>query len=155
MRYILLFLLMSSSIATLNAQTVVQSFESAEKTSIDILEIEEQYDDAMNTDPEKAVFSDRESEFYGSYKQLIFDIASHLRKNDFTFDGKTRMFTRIYFDKTGTIDHFYYSSDQAGFSADQEQQFDSLLQPFLSNYKFSQAADRPYAQCSPVVYAAE
>lgn len=155
MRYILLFLLISSSISTLHAQTVVQSFEGAEKASIDILEIEEQYADAMNTNPEKAVFSDQQSEFYNSYKQLIFDIASHLRKNDFTFNGKTRMFTRIYFDKTGSIDHFYYSSDQAGFSADQEKQFDSLLQPFLNNYKFSQAADRPFAQCSPVVYAAE
>lgn len=121
MRPILLFLFMICSIATLNAQTVVQSIESAEKSSIDISEIEKQYDDAMNTDPEKAVFSELESEFYDSYRQLIFDLASHLRKNDFHFDGETRMFTRIYFNKEGTIDHFFYSSDQAGFSTEQEQ----------------------------------
>lgn len=153
MRTILLVLFIFFSIATLNAQTVVQSIEAAEKASIDISEIEEQYDDAMNTDPEKAVFSERESEFYDSYRQLIFDVAAHLRKNDFQFDGETRMFTRIYFNKEGAINHFFYSSGQAGFSTEQVQQFNSLLQPFLNDYQFSQVADRPFTQCSPVVYA--
>lgn len=154
MRFILLILLMASSFATLNAQTAVQSIEAAEQASIDISEIEERYGDALNVNPEIAVFNDRESEFYDSYKKLIIDIASHLRKNDFQFNGKTRMFTRIYFNSEGDIEHFYYSSDQAGFSNKQEQQFNSLLQPFLSEYQFSQTANRPFAQCSPVVYAA-
>lgn len=152
MRFILLILLMSTSIATLNAQTMVQSIEATEEASIDISEIDERYEDAMNTNTQKAVFNERESEFYNSYKQLIYDIDSHLRKNDFHFNGETRMFTRIYFDTDGTIEHFYYSSDQAEFSADQVKQFNSLLKPFLSDYQFSQTADRPFAQCSPVVY---
>lgn len=154
MRFILLILLMSISITTLNAQAVVQSIEAAAESSTDISEIEERYGDALNTNPEMAVFHDRESEFYDSYKKLIIDIASHLRKNDFQFDGKTRMFTRIYFDNEGTIEHFYYSSEQAGFSNKQEQQLNKLLQPYLSNYQFLQKADRPFAQCSPVVFAA-
>lgn len=154
MRFILLILLVTISFATLNAQTIVQSIEATEQASIDISEIEERYGDALNVNPKIAVFNDRESDFYDSYKKLIIDIASHLRKNDFQFNGETRMFTRIYFNSEGDIEHFYYSRDQAGFSNEQEQEFDNLLQPFLSDYQFSQAADRPFAQCSPVVYAA-
>lgn len=154
MRFTLLLLLMTVSSAILNAQTVVQSIEAAEQSSIDISKIEEQYGDALNSEPDKGIFNNKQDEFINSYRQLIFDISSHLNKNDFKFEGNLRMFTRIYFNQKGTIDHFFYSNRQAGFSTEQEQQFNSLLQPFLSEYQFSQTADRPFAQCSPVVFAA-
>jgi hypothetical protein len=153
MKTILLLFLMTISMTALQAQTVVKSVEAAESESIDISEIDAQYDDALNANEELAVFNDRQSEFFNSYRQLITDIASHLNSNSFLFDGDTRMYTRIYFDMNGTIEHFYYSSDQAGFNKEKEQQFNSLLRPFLSEYQFAQNANQPFAQCSPVVYA--
>ncbi|MDZ7756902.1 hypothetical protein [Rhodohalobacter sp.] len=154
MRILILLLFITLSALSAQGQTIVKSFEAAEQQSIDILEIEEGYGDALNSNPEYCVFEGRQTDFIDSYRKLISDISSHLVSNGFLFDGDTRMFTRIYFDTDGFIEHYYYSSKQAGFSLEQEEQFNSLLEPFLSSYKFNQKADKPYAQCSPVVFAA-
>lgn len=135
------------------SQTKVQSIESLEDANVSISDIEEQYGDALNADPQLALFNGRESDFVSSYRQLISDISSQLNSNGFILDGDTRMFTRIYFNSDGTINHFYYSGDQAGFSTEQEEQFDQILTPFLSDYSFSQTADKPFAQCSPIIYS--
>ncbi|HKL14966.1 MAG TPA: hypothetical protein VJ915_04990 [Balneolaceae bacterium] len=153
MKTILIILLTLFSATAVYAQTNVQSIESLEDATVSISDIDEQYGDALNADPQLALFNGRESDFVSSYRQLISDISSQLNSNGFVFDGDTRMFTRIYFNSDGTIDHFYYSSDQAGFSTEQEQQFDQILTPFLNDYSFSQMADKPFAQCSPVVYS--
>jgi len=153
MKTIFFLLLTIFSATGLCAQTNVQSIESLKNATVLISDIEARYGDALNADSQLAQFNGRESEFISSYHQLITDISAHLSSNGFIFDGDTRMFTRIYFNSDGSIDHFYYSSDQAGFSAEQEKTFDQILTPFLSDYNFSQTADKPFAQCSPVVYS--
>lgn len=154
MRTLLLLLLLLLSFSSVLAQTNILSIEEASQESVDISEIEKQYADAVNANPELAVFNGREDAFITSYRQMIQDISSHLSENGFNFKSNTRMFTRIYFSPKGTIDHFYYSKKQAGFSAEEEKTFNTLLQPFLSNYQINEEADRPFAQCSPVVFAA-
>lgn len=153
MRILLILMFLILQVFSLQAQTTVQSIEAAEAASVSIPEIEEKYGDAIHADPKLAVFNGQENEFIKSYRQLITDISSHLTSNGFIFDGDTRMFTRIYFNSDGTIDHFYYNSAQAKFTSEKEQQFDQILTPFLSNYSFSKTADEPFAQCSPVVFA--
>ncbi|WP_340102717.1 hypothetical protein [Rhodohalobacter sp. 8-1] len=97
MRFILLLLLIALSTTTLSAQTAVKSIETAEQGSIDISKIEEQYIDALNSEPCEGIFNNNQDEFISSYRQLIYDISSHLRENGFKFESNIRMFTRIYF----------------------------------------------------------
>lgn len=153
MRTTLISLLIIGLSGTIQAQTNVESLEATASSAVSMSDIDDQYGDALNTESETAVFSGRESEFFNGYRQLIVDISSHLRARGFEFHGDTRMFTRIYFDADGSIDHFYYSREQAGFSPRQERQFNSLLTPFLSSYRFPLASNEPFAQCSPIVYA--
>lgn len=153
MRTTIILILMIGLSGTIQAQTNVKSIEATASSSVSMSDIDERYGDALNTESETAVFSGRESDFIDVYRQLIVDISSHLRARGFDFGGDTRMFTRIYFDADGSIDHFYYSREQAGFSPGQERQFNSLLTPFLSSYRFPLTSNEPFAQCSPVVFA--
>lgn len=153
MKSILLSVSLFLVAGTAFGQTTVSSLESAKDQDINVMEIEKNYGDALNADPSLAVFKGKESEFYQSYLRLIQDLGAHLHNNGFTFDEDTRTFTRIYFSADGTIDHFYYSSRQAGFDADREKQFNEIVKPFLSSYKFGEQASESFAQCSPIVYS--
>lgn len=152
MRFLLTLVLLLLLALTVSAQPVVQSIKSAEQQGINILEIDAQYRSAIDADPAKAVFGELQSEFIKHYRSLVMDAGNHLLKEEVQMENGTRMFTRIYFSGEGTVDHFFYSGEQAGFSDAQEQEFNAAMSKFLAAYTFPLNAGEPFAQCSPVVY---
>ena len=153
MKYATFLLLVMAFVVQAMAQTSVMSISQAEEKGIYMKELDERYPGAIHADPEAGVF-DGESKFLfvDQYRQLIQGLANHLNEYGFYWREPTRMFTRIYFSETGSVNYFFYNASHAGFNKNKEIYFNRIVREFLSDYKLDIRADTGFSQCSPVTY---
>lgn len=133
------------------------TFQNAEKQGILIEELDRSYQSALHSDTSLAVFkTDAEQiAMQKAYHGLLQDLGKFLSQNNFDWKGPTKCFNRIYFNSDGTIDYFLFNflgTNSPKPSADVEEEFEKLLNIFISDYKFKLTANTKFSQCSPVTY---
>lgn len=138
-----------------NAQPIATTFQSAESQGISISKLDSNYLSAAHFEPEKGVFKERQDEFLTHYRNLHIALGKYLSNNDFDWPQTTKLFTRVYFDSTGTIDYFLINPKQADLSDKQTEHYFSLLNKFIQDYQIPIAANTRFAQCSPVTYVSK
>jgi hypothetical protein len=148
--YTLLFIALS--IGPLKSQPIATTFQNAEEQGISISDLDSNYRGAVHFEPEKGVFKERQDEFLSEYRNLHIALGQYLSKNDFNWPKETKLFTRVYFDSSGTIDYFLINPNKAGLTDDETNKYFSLLNKFIQDYRLPISADIKFAQCSPVKY---
>lgn len=137
-------------------QKIAASFQNAINVKgISLEKLDEIYQSALHSDSSKAVFNGKETEFYDGYVSLLTDLATYLKKNDFTWDKTTKCFNRIYINKNGEIDYFLFNFKPGEIDDKKEREFKNLLETFIQTYKFPMTSNVHFAQCSPVTYMDE
>jgi hypothetical protein len=134
------------------AQPVATTFQNAESQGISIPILENNYQSAAHFEPEKGVFKERQNEFLTEYQNLHIDLGKYLSEHDFEWPKTTKLFTRVYFDSSGTIDYFLINPSKANLSEKQSEKYFSLLNEFIRDYKLPISGNVRFAQCSPVKY---
>ncbi|MEP1152174.1 MAG: hypothetical protein ABJH08_10645 [Balneola sp.] len=137
------------------AQPLATTFEDAETRGISISELDSTYPSAAHFEPEKGVFKERQEKFLTQYRDLHINLGKYLTKNGFDWPETTRLFTRVYFDSSGSIDYFLINPAKANLSENQQEQYFKLLNEFIKDYKLPISADIGFAQCSPIKYVAK
>ena len=107
---------------------------------------------AVHVDTSLCVFKNRVNEVGESYRELLLGFGKYLKSHNFKWEKPTKGFNRIYFNKDGGIDYFIYSFQPDQLTAEQEMQFDQLLNEFIIDYRFPLTAEVGFHQCSPVTY---
>ncbi|MGV3631649.1 MAG: hypothetical protein ACO1O6_10590 [Bacteroidota bacterium] len=136
------------------------SFQEAEKQGISVKKLDSLYRSALHADTLQAVFrTEQEQELMQqAYIRLLQDFGKFLSSGGFRWDKPTRCFNRIYFHADGTIDYFLFNftgSETDKPSAEKQQEFQRLLNSFISDYRFPVTASTGFAQCSPTIYQPE
>lgn len=139
------------------AQHIGMTFQHAEKQGISIDYLDSIYADAVNEDTLLAVFkTEKEQEaMHQAYIKLLQDFGNFLSNNNFKWQKPTRCFNRIYFSADGTIDYFLFNflgQNEDKPSEKTQNEFQRLLNIFISDYKFSLNANTKFVQCSPATY---
>ncbi len=147
----ILFLLFLIPIA--NGQATVMTFAQAQENDISIDEIDARYMDALHATPELGLFNENPQQFVQQFREFHTELANYLNSNGFYWQEPTRIFSRIYFSTEGEIEYFFLNEGQANLSTEEMEQFTNLTQSFISDYDLGISGDKPFAQCSPVVYA--
>ncbi len=128
------------------------TFTEAEANGIHIPHLDSMYKSGVHVDSSRAVFHNRQEEYFTAYYTLLQDLGVFLQANNFYWDNPTRSFNRIYFDKTGKIDYFLYNFSPGQLTIAQEKEFKALVNKFIIDYRFALTAEVDFAQCSPVKY---
>jgi len=128
------------------------TFEEASQKGMSFTTLDSIYMSGINANPELAVFSANQEEYILAYKQLLSDLGIYLKEQGFIWDGPTKAFNRIYFNKEGEIDYFLYTFRPGQLSKEAEKKYRDLLSEFIRDYKFALSAKVGFAQCSPVTY---
>ncbi len=136
----------------LPAQQYVMTFSEAEKQGLSIEETDSRYKDALHTEPEKAVFAEKQQEFIQAYREFHTSLAAYLNDNGFFWSEPTRIFSRIYFSSAGEVEYYFLNEQQAGLDENQLGQLTGLIHSFISQHSIEMKADVGFASCSPVVY---
>lgn len=142
-------------LVTADAQPLATTFENAESQGISIMELDSTYPSAAHFKPEKGVFKERQDKFLTHYRDLHINLGKYLSKNGFDWPETTRLFTRVYFNSSGTIDYFLINPSKANLSDKQYKQYFKLLNEFIKVYQLPISANTGFAQCSPVKYVAK
>ena len=87
---------------------VAMTFEEASQNGMSFTTLDSIYMSGINANPELAVFCANQEEYVLAYKQLLTDLGIYLKEHGFIWDGPTKAFNRIYFNKAGEIDYFLY-----------------------------------------------
>lgn len=150
-KLVTLFVLVSICFGSM-AQQKALTLQDAEKLGITISKLDQEYGDALNSDSTRMVFKNRTNEFIKAYKNLLMDLGSFLKQNNFKLEQPIRVFHRIYFRKDGKIEHYLINLASSGLSAERQTRMMVLLNEFVDKNKIGITADRDFAQCSPAVY---
>lgn len=136
------------------------TFQKAEKQGIVFRHLDSIYMSAIHVDSSLAVFkTEKEQEAMGqAWIKLLQDFGEFLRENNFKWDKPIKCMNKIYFNSDGTINYFFYnlslkSVEQKDIlSAEQQKEFDRLLNLFIQDYKISLAAETKFSQCGPSTF---
>jgi len=138
-----------------NAQPLATTFEDAESTGISISKLDDTYPSAAHYEPEKGVFKERQPEFLKSYVNMHQELGKYLTQNGFNWPKTTQLFTRVYFDSSGTIDYFLINPKKANLDEGEIELYFRLLNEFIKDYKLPISASSGFAQCSPIKYVSK
>jgi hypothetical protein len=127
------------------------TFQQAKESGI-FNELDSLYLSGIDSDTVKSVFKDQEA-YAKMYQQFVFRLADYLSENNFKWGKQVRCFNKIYFSKEGKVDYFLYNFKEGQLTPEQELEFGKLLQQFIRNATFGLEAEKPFSQCSPVVYS--
>ena len=129
-------------------------FEVAAENQKSASHLDSIYKSAIHTNTDLATFKseDQQKQLIEAYQNLLGKLAKYLQERNFKWGKTVRCFNRIYFDKNGTIDYFLYSFPKDEITAEQEKQFNQLLNSFILAQKIDIKANEKFAQCSPVQY---
>jgi hypothetical protein len=138
-------------------QHIGLTFQDAEKQGISIKHLDSLYRSAVHADTSLAVFkTEKEQEaLQQAYGKLLQDFGKFLSENNFKWEKPTKCFNRIYFNADGTIDYFLFNflgKKEDKPSENIEQEFQRLLNAFISDYQFSLKGKSKFAQCSPTTF---
>ena len=116
-------------------------------------ELDSLYPNAVNVNPDTyAVFRGKEEEFGQAYREFIIALAKYLNENDFIWGEPKRCFNKIYFNENGEVDYFLFNFKPGTLSEEKQERFAELLESFKKEYKIQIKTERPFSQCSPIVY---
>ncbi|MDD3788219.1 MAG: hypothetical protein PHO94_05940 [Petrimonas sp.] len=134
-------------------QKKVFSFQEAGALNISVVDLDNKYKSAIHVDPAKAVFktSKEQTELQNAYRDFLLSLGDFLSKNGFEWEGPTRSFNRIYFNRNGKIDYFIFNF-YGNLAKQKENEFKRLVELYIQNYKFPLKAKVNFSQCSPVTY---
>ncbi|MCF8217621.1 MAG: hypothetical protein K9I29_00440 [Bacteroidales bacterium] len=113
--------------------------------------LDKKYVDAVNVNPDSALFNDNSGEFIQSWQTMLQDLGSYLQDHDFVWKKQTRCFNKVYFDKDGNIDYFLYNLNPQ-LDETQAEKFRMLLQDFIENYQLPVQGEKKFTQCGPSMY---
>lgn len=148
----LLLLLMIAFTLPVWAQHVADTFQSAETKGYSMLQLDKQYPSAIGAG--EVVFKgDDQQKLTVAYGKLIQDLAKYLNQNNFYWKTPVRIFNRIYFEPDGSISYYLVNLAPTDLDEARQQQFLTLLNKFVQNYKINITAKSRFAQCSPVLYS--
>ncbi|MDI6780010.1 MAG: hypothetical protein QME25_07465 [Bacteroidota bacterium] len=126
------------------SQTKCYPWKEFEKSGFTYTELDSVYTDAGCADTSVfTAFKGREDEFGEAWHKLLQDMSVFLWENNFRWESSTKCWNRFYFDKDGTIDHYFYIINDF----DKRDEFEKLMNEFIKNYKFSQTAEIKFKQC--------
>lgn len=131
------------------------TFQQANDGGISTDTLDTLYRPALDGGPDsaRAVFYGRHDEFRQEYFALLKSLARYLKTNNFQWGKTTRCFNRIYFNERGSIDYFLFNFKPGEITGQKQQRFATLLNQFLTDYRFTLPAPAKFSQCSPVVYS--
>ncbi|MCC5942494.1 MAG: hypothetical protein JJU37_13220 [Balneolaceae bacterium] len=153
MKYIYSFVLFFLFITPLVVgQGTVMTFAQAQENGISIDEIDARYIDALHSTPELGLFNENPQPFIQQFREFYTELTKFLNTNGFYWQEPTRIFSRIYFSAEGQVEYFFLNESQAKLSSEKMEQFTNLTETFISNNTLGISGDKPFAQCSPVVY---
>ncbi len=129
------------------------AFKDAPANGISVKELDAEYKSAVDTNPEKAVFTTDEDQekLIKAYQDFLVDFGSFLLKNNFTWQENTRSFNRIYLRADGKVDYFLYDF-KTPLPEAKLKEFERLLNLYIKDHDFGISANQKFAQCSPVTY---
>lgn len=154
----LFFLILLSTCFQIFGQHLGITFQDAEKKGISVPKLEGEYKSAINfVDSSVAVFKTEveQKKVSEAWFKLLKDFGKFLSDNNFKWEKPTRCFNKIYFNNNGAIDYFLYNflGEKENIPSDERQkEFNSLLNLFISNYKFPLTANVKFAQCGPITF---
>lgn len=128
------------------------TFAQAAEAGLSIDEIDARYKDALHSEAELGLFNTASDAFIAAYRDFLTRHAQYLNQNGFFWEQQTRIFSRIYFSREGSVDYFLINEQQAGLSREELTQFLDLTLSFLGENGIGIHGEVPFAQCSPVVY---
>lgn len=134
-------------------QKMASTFQHAIDQGISLKKLDETYQSALHEDSAKAAFKGREKEFYAGYVALLKELDQFLKQHHFQWGKTTKCFNRIYLNKNGEIDYFFFNFKPGEIEKSKEQDFEKLLGEFIKSYKFPLTNQHNFSQCSPVIYS--
>ncbi len=128
------------------------TFNDAQQRGINMSHLDSIYKSGAHIDSTKAAFAGHEEEFFDSWKKMLVDFATFLKKNGFKWNKPTKCFNRIYFKNDGSIVYFLYNFRSGEIDESKEKEFNSLLNEFIKTYKFPMTNKVNFSQCGSVSY---
>ena len=114
------------------------------------------YQSAMHVDSSRAYFKSEAAQdaWFRRWQTMLYALSDYLKQNGVTWNNELRIFSRVYFNQQGGIDHYLYSIKQTGPGYPGPALRDSLrmlLTSFTETYRMDSAIGGKVAQCGPVV----
>ena len=145
-------LLILTTLTSLLFGQKAMTFAEANKQGLSIEYLDHLYASGIDADTSLAVFKNNIDEYILAYQNLLQDLGTYLKQNNFHWEKPTNGFNRIYFRKDGAIDYFLFNFRPGELTEAQEKKFGELLSAFIKDHHFKLSADKNFSQCSPVTY---
>ncbi len=129
------------------------SFQEAKEQGITMEKLDSTYTNAIHSDSTVyAIFRGQEDEFYNAYIEVLKELASYLKKNEYLWEKPTWCFHKIYFSKEGKIDYWLYNFRKGEITETKLKEFKILLNEFQKDFKFGLPAKDKFSQCGSATY---
>lgn len=125
----------------------IEAYRSVGKMS----DLDTLYRSAVDADPTRSAFGDRQDEFVTNYNSFYRDLNSYLAAHDFVWDDTTRCFNKLYFHPDGRMDKYLYGF-RGQVPGEKQKRFEELTRDFLKGYRFPMTAPEPFRQCGPSTF---
>lgn len=129
----------------LNAQILIQKIPDENLCEADVNLLQEGYKLAYsNMSSEDYLFKGNEEEWKKQWTNLMLALNDFMKKNGLLFAPNTTCYSRIYFNKEGTIAAYLYHLN--GLTIDQEKKFNEYIFQFLIEQKMTIQTNQKYWQ---------
>jgi hypothetical protein len=125
-----------------NKDPVVLPLDQVASSDIDMEQLDGQYPAASTNDPSKGVFKGREIMTYmKAYTRWNREMETFLRSNGLTWEGSLTFEQKVYCDKDGTIDYYFY---RFGNDELHTPKVHSVMKDFIKTHRFRATADSKF-----------
>jgi len=145
--FILTFLTGAASVCGSAYAQHVAPFAQGEKEGIDMGALEASYPPALSSGKDRGVFDGNSDAFIEAYHDMLREFGTYLRKNGFEWPAPTKEIHRIYFNENGGVDYFHFQLKGNNCSAMRKEQYRSMLDKFVAQYRFPLPVDTKFSQC--------
>jgi hypothetical protein len=132
------------------AQTIM-TFQNAEKNGVVFKLQDSLYRNAYDDAKGKGVFNGRTQEFDDAWGKFYLDLMYFFNVNKLTWGKPTYCFNKVYFDKTGKVEQWYFNFKKTDSIPQAKQEvYLKLIKEFSEKQKINISTDRKFSQCASV-----
>lgn len=116
------------------------------------LNLDSVYPNLLDPRISKRADFDRVFELWTSFHQRV---NKYIKEQNFKWEVKDSFISvtnKLYFDKTGKVDYYFYRIDNPGVSEEKKKEYEKVLESFVKNVQIDLAMDNKFGQCGKIKY---
>jgi hypothetical protein len=148
--YLFAILILAFTSQVGSAQKAVMSFQAAKEAGFSFNELDQSYLSAYRRGKQDTcAFPGMQDSLMQTYNTMLTDMSAYFNDKRFEWGESKRTFLRLYFNKKGELDYFFYRFQDL--DEREEKRMKKLVGKFYKNYTFPMEAEVPFFIFGPAI----